>query len=156
MIIAIGCDHAAFAMKEDIKAYLAEKGHEVRDYGTFSPERCDYPLYGEKVARAIAEGQAERGVLICGTGVGISLAANKVPGIRAAVCSEALTARLARQHNNAQIIAFGARIVGPDTAKSIVDAFLEAEFLGGRHARRVGQLEEIEKKSSGLQQNEGL
>ena len=152
MIIAIGCDHAAFAMKEDIKAYLAEKGHEVKDYGTFSPESCDYPLYGEKVARALAEGQAERGILICGTGVGISLAANKVPGIRAAVCSEPLTARLARQHNHAQIIAFGARIVGPDTAKSIVDAFLEAEFLGGRHARRVGQIEEIEKKNRELQQ----
>lgn len=156
MIIAIGCDHAAFAMKEDIKAYLAEKGHEVKDYGTFSPESCDYPLYGEKVARALAEGQAERGILICGTGVGISLAANKVPGIRAAVCSEPLTARLARQHNNAQIIAFGARIVGPDTAKSIVDAFLEAEFLGGRHARRVGQIEEIEKKNRELQQKESV
>lgn len=152
MIIAIGCDHAAFAMKEDIKAYLAEKGHEVKDYGTFSPESCDYPLYGEKVALALTEGEAERGVLICGTGVGISLAANKVPGIRAAVCSEPLTARLARQHNNAQIIAFGARIVGPDTAKSIVDAFLEAEFLGGRHARRVGLIEEIEKKNRELQQ----
>lgn len=156
MIIAIGCDHAAFAMKEDIKAYLAEKGHEVKDYGTFSPESCDYPLYGEKVARALAEGQAERGILICGTGVGISLAANKVPGIRAAVCSEPLTARLARQHNNAQIIAFGARIVGPDTAKNIVDAFLEAEFLGGRHARRVGQIEEIEKKNRELQQKESV
>ena len=156
MIIAIGCDHAAFDMKEDIKAYLAEKGHEVKDYGTFSPESCDYPLYGEKVARALAEGQAERGILICGTGVGISLAANKVPGIRAAVCSEPLTARLARQHNHAQIIAFGARIVGPDTAKSIVDAFLEAEFLGGRHARRVGQIEEIEKKNRELQQKESV
>ncbi len=156
MIIAIGCDHAAFTMKEDIKAYLAEKGHEVKDYGTFSPESCDYPLYGEKVARALAEGQAERGILICGTGVGISLAANKVPGIRAAVCSEPLTARLARQHNHAQIIAFGARIVGPDTAKNIVDAFLEAEFLGGRHARRVGQIEEIEKKNRELQQKESV
>ena len=156
MIIAIGCDHAAFDMKEDIKAYLAEKGHEVKDYGTFSPESCDYPLYGEKVARALAEGQAERGILICGTGVGISLAANKVSGIRAAVFSEPLTARLARQHNNAQIIAFGARIVGPDTAKSIVDAFLEAEFLGGRHARRVGQIEEIEKKNRELQQKESV
>ena len=108
------------------------------------------------MARAITEGQAERGVLICGTGVGISLAANKVPGIRAAVCSEPLTARLARQHNNAQIIAFGARIVGPDTAKSIVDAFLEAEFLGGRHARRVDQIEKIEKSGAGLQQKEGF
>lgn len=156
MIIAIGCDHAAFSMKEEIKEYLKEKGHEVSDLGTYSPESCDYPVYGERVAEAVKVGRAQRGVLICGTGVGISLAANKVPGIRAAVCSEPLTARLARQHNNAQIIAFGARIVGPDTAKSIVDAFLEAEFLGGRHARRVGQIEEIEKKSRGLQQNEGL
>ena len=146
MIIAIGCDHAAYAMKEEIKAYLEEAGHEVKDCGTYSQESCDYPVYGEKVARAIRQGEAERGILICGTGVGISLAANKVPGIRAAVCSEPVTARLARQHNEAQIIAFGARIVGLDMAKSIVEAFLSAHFLGGRHARRVAQIEEIEKK----------
>lgn len=144
MIIAIACDHAAFRMKEEIKAYLEEKGHRVKDCGTDSEERCDYPVYGERAALAVKNGEAERGILICGTGVGISLAANKVRGIRAAVCSDALTARLSREHNKAQIIAFGARIVGIDTAKSIVDAFLEAEFQGGRHARRVALLDEIE------------
>ena len=146
MIIAIGCDHAAYAMKEEIKVYLEEAGHAVQDCGTYSRESCDYPVYGEKVALAVKNGEAERGILICGTGVGISLAANKIPGIRAAVCSEPVTARLARQHNNAQVIAFGARIVGLDMAKAIVDAFLEADFLGGRHARRVALIEEIEKK----------
>ncbi len=146
MKIAIGCDHAAFAMKEEIRDYLTEQGHEVTDCGTYSPERCDYPVYGERVARVVKAGEAERGVLICGTGVGISLAANKVPGIRAAVCSEPFTARLSREHNNAQIIAFGARVVGIGMAKMIVDAFLSAEFEGGRHADRVALITEIENR----------
>ncbi len=144
MKIGIGSDHAAFEMKEEIKAYLKEKGHEVTDYGTYSAARCDYPVYGEKVARAVQSGEVERGVLICGTGIGISLAANKVKGIRAAVCSEPYSAAMARRHNNAQIIAFGARVIGIDTAKMITDAFLEAEFEGGRHAGRVALIEEIE------------
>ncbi len=146
MKIGIGCDHAAFAMKEEIREYLMAQGHEVRDYGTYSEARCDYPVYGERVALAVKSGEVERGVLICGTGVGISLAANKVKGIRAAVCSEPYTAQMAVRHNNAQIVAFGARVIGIDTAKMITDAFLSAEFEGGRHQRRVDLISAIEEK----------
>ena len=148
MKIGIGSDHAAFAMKEEIKAYLILQGHEVTDYGTYSEARCDYPVYGEKVARAVKAGEVERGVLICGTGIGISLAANKVKGIRAAVCSEPYSAAMSVRHNNAQIIAFGARVVGTDVAHTIVDAFLNAEFEGGRHADRVALIEAIEEKEN--------
>ena len=148
MKIGIGSDHAAFAMKEEIKAYLILQGHEVTDYGTYSEARCDYPVYGEKVARAVKAGEVERGVLICGTGIGISLAANKVKGIRAAVCSEPYSAAMSVRHNNAQIIAFGARVVGTDVAHTIVDAFLNAEFEGGRHANRVALIEAIEEKEN--------
>ena len=137
MKIAIGNDHAAVEMKNEIKAYLESKGHEVINFGTDTSDSCDYPVYGQKVAEAVASGQAEEGVLICGTGIGISLAANKVPGIRAAVCSEPVSARLAKQHNDANIIAFGARIVGLEEAKAIVDAFFDAEFEGGRHQSPV-------------------
>ena len=148
MKIAIGCDHAAFAMKEEIRDYLTEQGHEVTDCGTYSPERCDYPVYGERVARVVKAGEAERGVLICGTGVGISLAANKVPGIRAAVCSEPFTAKLSRQHNNSNVLCFGARVVGTGLALLIVDEWLDAEFEGGRHQRRIDQIKAIEEKYS--------
>lgn len=143
-MLAIGSDHAGFEMKEEIKKYLEEKGYEVKDYGTYSTESCDYPEFGEKVGRAVANGECEEGVLICGTGIGISLAANKVKGVRAAVVSEPVSARLAKQHNNANIIAFGARIVGMEEAKGIVDAFLSAEFLGGRHEKRVNMISKIE------------
>ena len=148
MKIAIANDHAAVEMKREIQSYLEEKGYEVINFGTDTNERCNYPDYGLKVAEAIKNGEADQGVLICGTGIGISLAANKVPGIRAAVCSEPVSARLAKQHNNANIIAFGARIVGLEEAKAIVDAFFGAEFLGGRHAMRVDLITEIEKKYS--------
>ena len=127
MKIAIGNDHVAVEMKNHISSYLKEKGHEIVNFGTDYSERCDYPVYGKKVADAVASGECERGILICGTGIGISLAANKVKGIRAAVCSEAYSARLARQHNDANIIAFGARVVGISTAEMIVDEFLNAE-----------------------------
>jgi ribose 5-phosphate isomerase B len=146
MKLAIGSDHAGYEMKEEIKKYLEEKGYEVKDYGTNSTESCDYPEFGEKVGRAVASGECEEGVLVCGTGIGISLAANKVKGIRAAVCSEPVSARLAKQHNNANIIAFGARIVGMEEAKGIVDAFLSAEFLGGRHEKRVNMISDIENR----------
>ena len=116
MKIGIGNDHSALEMKKEIIAFLEEKGHEVVDYGTNSAESCDYPVYGEIVARAVAAGEAEQGILICGTGLGISLAANKVKGIRAAVCSEPFTAKMARAHNNCNILAFGARVVGPELA----------------------------------------
>ena len=144
MKIAIGNDHVAVELKNHIKKYIEEKGIEVVDFGTNSTDRCDYPIYGEKVARAVSTGNCDLGVLICGTGIGISLAANKVKGIRAAVCSEPYSARLTRQHNNANIIAFGARVVGQSVAEMIVDEFLNAEFEGGRHQYRIDMISTIE------------
>ena len=146
-MIAIGADHAGFALKEKVKQHLIDAGYEVKDYGTYSEDRCNYPVFGKKVADAVASGECKQGVLVCGTGVGISLAANKVKGIRAGVCSDATTARLIKQHNNANIVAFGARIVGEELAYDIVDAFLHAEFLGGRHAERVALIEQIEEEN---------
>ena len=146
MKIGIGNDHSALEMKKEIIAFLEEKGHEVVDYGTDSAESCDYPVYGEIVARAVSAGEVEQGILICGTGLGISLAANKVKGIRAAVCSEPFTAKMARAHNNCNILAFGARVVGPELAKMIVETWLDTDFEGGRHQRRVDLIMEIENK----------
>ena len=146
MKIALGCDHGGYAMKEDIKKQLEGLGHEVKDCGTYSTESCDYPIYGEKVGRAVADGQADLGIAICGTGVGISLAANKVKGIRACVCSEPYTAKLSRVHNNSNVLAFGARVVGSELAKMITEAWLDAEFEGGRHERRVNMIMEIENR----------
>jgi len=143
--IAIGNDHVAVEMKEHIKKYLEEKGHEIINCGTDSPERTDYPIYGKKVADLVASGECEFGILICGTGVGISLAANKVPGIRAVVCSEPYSAKLSRQHNNSNIVAFGARVIGIATAEMIVDEFLAAEYEGGRHQKRIDMISMIEK-----------
>ncbi len=144
MKIAIGNDHVAVKMKNHIIQYLENKGYTVVNFGTDSAERTDYPIYGERVARAVASGDCDLGVLICGTGIGISLAANKVKGIRAAVCSEPYSARLTRQHNNANIIAFGARVVGEAMAEMIVDEFLNAKFEGGRHQARIDMLSAIE------------
>ena len=146
MKIGIGNDHAAVDMKNEISEYLKEKGYEVVNYGTDSNESCDYPVYGEKVGEAVAHGDVDLGILICGTGVGISLAANKVEGIRAVVCSEPYTAKLSRQHNNTNILAFGARVIGIETANMIVDEWLNAEFMGGKHERRVNMLMDIEKR----------
>ena len=146
MKIAMGNDHSAVEMKKEIKSYIEEKGYQVIDFGTDRTESCDYPIYGERVANAVVNGEADCGILICGTGVGISIAANKVKGVRAAVCSDVTTARLVKEHNNANIIAFGARIVGTELAKDIVKAYLEAEFLGGKHERRINMISEIEKK----------
>ncbi len=146
MKIAIGNDHVAVELKNHITKYVEAKGYEVVNFGTDSSESCDYPIYGEKVARAVASGECDLGILICGTGIGISLAANKVKGIRAAVCSEPYSARLTRQHNNANIIAFGARVVGQAMAEMIVDEFLNAEYEGGRHQRRVDMITAIEEK----------
>lgn len=144
MKIVIANDHAAVNLKMEIMEHLKELGHEVINIGTDVPERCNYPDYGEKAARMVAAGEADCGVLICGTGAGISMAANKVRGIRAAVCSEPVTARLVKEHNNANMIAFGARIVGTEMAKAIVDAYLGAGFIGGRHAERVAMIRAIE------------
>ena len=147
MRVAIGNDHAATALKMEIMEYVKDLGHEVINFGTDTNESCNYPEYGEKVGRAVASGEADCGILICGTGVGISIAANKVKGVRAGVCSEATTARLIKEHNNANILAFGARIVGPELAKDMVKAYLEAEFLGGRHQTRIDMFADIESRN---------
>lgn len=146
MKIAIGNDHAATDLKMEIMEYVKSLGHEVINFGTDGHESCNYPEFGEKVGRAVAAGEADCGILICGTGVGISLAANKVKGVRCGVCSDVTTAHLIKEHNNANIIAFGARIVGNELAKDIVKAYLEAEFLGGRHQKRVDLISEIEQR----------
>ena len=146
MKIGIGNDHSALELKAEIIEFLKEKGHEVVDYGTYTTDSCDYPVYGEKVARAVVAGEVEKGILICGTGLGISLAANKVKGIRACVCSEPNTAKLSRMHNNSNVLAFGARVVGSELAKMITEAWLDAKFEGGRHERRVQMLMDIENR----------
>lgn len=143
MKIAIGNDHVAVDLKNIIAEHLRAKGHEVVNFGTDSAERFDYPISGFKVGRAVASGECDLGVLICGTGVGISLSANKVPGVRAVVCSEPYSAKLSREHNNTNIVAFGARVVGAELAKMIVDEWLDAEFEGGRHQRRIDMIAEI-------------
>ena len=125
---------------------MESKGYEVIDFGTNTPESCDYPVFGEKVGRAVASGEADLGIVICGTGVGISLAANKVKGIRACVCSEPYTAKLSKMHNNSNVLAFGARVVGSEMAKMITEEWLDAKYEGGRHQRRVDMLMEIENR----------
>lgn len=144
MKLVIGNDHVAIEMKQQIKAYLEEKGIDVLDLGTNSTERFDYPISGFRAAQLVAAGQADGGILICGTGIGISLAANKVKGIRACVCSEPYSARLSKQHNNTNILAFGARVIGIETAKMIVDEWLGAAYEGGRHQRRIDMIAQIE------------
>lgn len=146
MKIGIGNDHAAVEMKNEISAYLEEKGYEVVNFGTDSNASCNYPVYGEKVGEAVVSGEVDLGILICGTGVGISLAANKVEGVRAVVCSEPYSARLSRQHNNTNVLAFGARVIGVELAKMIVDEWLNAEFMGGKHATRVDMVMDIERR----------
>ncbi len=149
MKLAIGSDHAGFDLKTEIIAYLKELPDvEVTDCGTCSNDSVDYPDFALKVAEAVAFGDAERGIIICGTGIGISIAANKVPGIRAANCHDVYTAEKCREHNNANILAFGSRVIGLDTAKQLVKTFLETEFAGGRHARRVDKITGIEQKYS--------
>ena len=146
MRIGIGNDHSALELKAEIIEFLKEKGHEVVDFGTDSSESCDYPTDGEAVGRAVVAKEVDCGILICGTGLGISLAANKVKGVRAAVCSEPFTAKMSRAHNNCNVLAFGARVVGAELAKMIVDVWLNTEFEGGRHQRRVDMIMEIEER----------
>jgi ribose 5-phosphate isomerase B len=140
--VAIASDHAGFDLKVTLAGELAAMGYEVVDLGTDGPDSVDYPDFAKVMTRAVIEGRAERGVLVCGTGVGISIAANRHPGIRAALCHNETTARLAREHNDANVLALGARIVGVDVAKDCLKAFLTTEFAGGRHARRVAKLAE--------------
>ena len=144
MKIAIGSDHAGYDLKEEIKKYLEDKGFAVLDKGTNSKESVDYPVFGESVAETVAKGEADRGIVICGTGIGISISANKVKGIRAALCTNEYMAKMARKHNDANVLALGARVLGVDLALSIVDAFLNTEFEGGRHERRVHLIHNIE------------
>ena len=144
-MIAIGSDHGGYALKEHIKAYLTSKGITCLDVGCTSPESCDYPIFGKAVGEAVASGKCEKGIVICTTGIGISISANKVKGIRCALCGDAFSAEMTRRHNDANMLAMGAGIVGPNLAERIVDVFLSTEFEGGRHARRVGQLMDIEK-----------
>lgn len=148
MKIAVGSDHGGFALKEEILGYLKEKGVQVTDFGTYSTESVDYPLYGEKVAKAVVSGEAELGIVVCGTGQGIAMAANKVKGIRAAVVSDTYSAEMTRLHNNANILSLGGRVVGPGLALKIVEAFISTAFEGGRHERRVDLLTAIEDKYS--------
>ena len=144
MKVVIGNDHAAVEMKFLIKEYLEAKGHEVLNIGADTTESVDYPAIGEKVGRTVVSGEADCGITICGTGVGISIAANKVKGVRACVCSEPYTAKLSKMHNNSNVLSFGARVVGSEMAKMIVDAWMETEYEGGRHQRRVDLLDAIE------------
>ena len=147
MKIAIGSDHGGFQLKETIKEWLLENSYEVEDMGTHDEQSCDYPDYGNAVAREVAGGTADKGILVCGTGVGISLAANKVKGIRAALCGDTFTARMTRLHNDANILALGQRVTGPGLALDIVEIWLNTEFEGGRHANRLAKIAEIEKES---------
>lgn len=144
MKIAMGNDHTAVEMKREIKAYVEAKGYEVIDFGTNETASCDYPEYGEKIGRAVAAGEADYGIAICGTGIGIGIAAGKVNGIRVCTCSEPYSAKLSRMHNNSNVLTFGARVIGVEMAKMIVDEWLDHSYEGGRHQRRVDQLMEIE------------
>ena len=143
-MIAIACDHSALEMKNEIEGLLTAMGLEYRDFGTDSTASCDYPVFGARAARAVANGECEKGIVICGTGIGMSLVANKVKGIRCALCSEPYSAKLTRLHNNANMLALGARVVGPELAKMIVETFLTTEFEGGRHQRRVDLITAVE------------
>ena len=145
-MIAIGSDHGGFHLKQEIMKHLDELGLAYHDYGAYSTESCDYPAYGEAVAHAVASGACERGILVCGTGIGIGIAANKVHGIRCATCSDCYCAEMSRRHNDANILALGERVTGVGLAMKIVDAFLNAEFEGGRHARRVALIGQFEEK----------
>ena len=142
-MIGLGSDSAGYGLKQEVIEYLKDKGLEYKDYGCFEEQPCDYPIYAKKVAHAVADGECDRGILICGTGIGISIAANKVKGIRAAVCHDVFSAKATREHNDANILAMGARVIGPGHALMIVDTFLNTEFSNAeRHKRRIAQIEE--------------
>lgn len=144
MKIAVGSDHAGYELKDHLMAHLEERGIECVNLAGFKPDRCDYPVAGETVAKAVASGEYDKGLIICGSGVGISISANKVPGIRAVVCSEPYSAKMSRAHNDANILAMGERVVGKELAVMILDAWLDTEFEGGRHAARVDMIRDLE------------
>lgn len=143
-MIALACDHAALGLKKEIMGLLDEMGLAYKDFGTYTEDSCAYPVFGARAAQAVASGECERGIVICGTGIGISMAANKVKGVRCALCSDPLSAALTRQHNDANMLAMGARIIGSELAKSIVRAFLTTAFEGGRHQARIDMLTRLE------------
>ncbi len=146
-MIALGCDHGGFELMQEVKKHLDSLGLEYRDFGTYSSDSCDYPVYAEAAANAVASGECERGILICGTGIGISIAANKVRGIRAALCSDCFSAEMTRRHNDANMLAMGARVLGSGLALKIVDTFLNTGFEGGRHERRVNLITDLENRN---------
>lgn len=148
MKIALGSDHGGLDLKENVKKFLVNKGYEVEDFGTHTTDSCDYPVYGKRVAEAVSFGDCDLGIAICGTGLGISMAVNKVPGIRGALCTNEFMAKMAKEHNNANVLVLGARVLGTDLALGILQTWLDAEFLGGRHQHRIDLISEIEKKYS--------
>ncbi len=142
-MLALGCDHGGYELMQEVKAHLEKRGFEYKDFGCYSNDSVDYPEYGKKVAHAVADGECELGILICGTGIGISIAANKVKGIRAALCADCFSAAATKEHNNANILAMGARTTGPGLALKIVDTFLDTPFSNDeRHIRRINMIEE--------------
>ena len=143
-MIAIACDHSAVELKEEVKKLLAERGYDYEDFGTDTTASCHYPIYGARAARAVASGHCDRGIVICGTGIGMSMVANKVKGIRCALCSDTFSARMTRVHNDSNMLALGARVIGVELAKEIVNAWLDAEFEGGRHQVRLDMMTAIE------------
>ncbi|MEA4813743.1 MAG: ribose 5-phosphate isomerase B [Oscillospiraceae bacterium] len=144
MKIALGSDHGGFALKQDVIKYIESKGIEYKDFGTYSTESCDYPVFGEAAAKAVAAGECDRGIVICTTGIGISISANKVKGIRCALCSEPLSAEMTRRHNDANMLAMGGGMINKNMAERIVEVFLNTEFEGGRHQRRIDIISKME------------
>jgi ribose 5-phosphate isomerase B len=144
MRLALGADHAGWRLKDHLRDRLAAQGHEVLDRGTHSDESCDYPLIAAEVGRAVASGEAELGILVCGTGIGMAMAANRIPGVRAAACNDLFSVRLAREHNAANLLALGARVIAAQHAEALVEAFLTTPFAGGRHQRRIDQIAALE------------
>ena len=144
--IVIASDHAGFALKEKIRAYLTNKGFPAKDLGTYSEDRCDYPVYAASLASLISKGKYKEGILICGSGIGVSIVANRFPGVRAALCYNVTAAKLSREHNDSNVLVLGSRLVGPALAKKIVDAWLNTGFSGGRHKNRLNLIKRIEKE----------
>lgn len=148
MKIAIACDHSALELKEEVKKLLLDRGLEIEDFGTYTTDSCHYPIYGARAAQAVADGRCDLGIVICGTGIGISIAANKVKGIRCALCSDTFSAKMTRIHNDSNMLALGARVIGVELAKEIVNAWLDAEFEGGRHQVRIDMITALENGES--------
>jgi len=143
-MLAIGSDHGGFTLKQEIMSYLSKGGIEFKDFGTYTSDSCDYPVYAEKVARAVADGECDRGILVCGTGIGMSIAANKIKGVRCALCADCFSAEMTRRHNNANVLALGERTIGAGLALKITEIFLNTPFEGARHERRVDMISKIE------------